>query len=246
MVLSIPPYLHGADVVTSLVRYRWDEWNVNAYFLEIDPAQKARLNPLSDAANLALVVGSAEWIVHSLSSVSRDPDPSLYLEAAWAAIVHPGYCEYLETDADEWRGPIRGPLNVTMAIVNDGIHCRETDPLESTRACWMYNLARHVLPRADVFDKWFESCVLRFEQFHPRIEDDDIWEEGPPFGLPVPREAVDPDFPYDALLAPELLDRFLRSLQPGANRFLASPEDVSQARNFSGVPYVYSPQVDSA
>jgi len=241
MAMRIPAYLSGANVVSNEARYGWDEWHVNDYFLAIDEEQFARLDTLSDAANLALAIGTGEWICHRFSALSHDPVPWDYLEAAWAAIVHPFYCEYVETIDDQWRGPIRGPLSLTISIVNDGIHCRETDPHEATRSCWMYNLATHVLPETDAFEAWLEACITRLEQTHPKDrEQEDIWGDGPPFGRPVPREALDPERPYDPETAPELLDRFLQGLLQEENRFLAEPSDVSDAPGFDGTPYRYT------
>jgi hypothetical protein len=241
MPLAVPTYIRNAQIATEIIRYAWDEWRVRDYFIEVKDEQFDRLDALSDAANLALAIGCGEWLCHRFSVLSNDPDPYHLLEAAWAAIVHPAYCLDFETDDDEWRGPVRGPLNMTMSILEDGIHQRETDPHEATRSCWMYNLTKHVLPRSDEFERWFEACVLRFEQHHPWVEDDDIWEEGPPFGAPVPRESLDPNFPYDPLGAPDLLDRFLRSLIPARNPFLTDPEDVGETPGFQGSPYRYSP-----
>lgn len=241
MVLAFPPYITKSQVATSQIRYEWDEWNVNDYFLEVDGDQFDRLDRLSDAANLALAIGCGEWICYRLSPLTNDLDPQHYLEAAWAAIVHPGYCDYIETNDDHWRGPIRGPLNMTLSILNDGIHCRETDPHEATRSCWMYNLAEHVLPQVDEFDNWFDNCVERFEKLYPKIEDDDIWEEGPPFGVPVPREALDLSVPFDPNNGPALIDRFLKSLNFNQNPFLSGPNDVLNAPGFNGIPYEYNP-----
>jgi hypothetical protein len=238
--VDVPAYIRSAQIATHIIRYPWDEWKVNDYFLGLDADRFKRLDKLSHAANLALAIGSAEWICHRLSSLSSDPNPNHFLEAAWAAIVHPGYCRDVETIADQWRGPVRGPLNIAISIVHDGIHRLNTDPHEATRACWMHNLANHVLPRNDEFQSWFEKCVVRFEQYHPFLESDDFWEEGPAFGSPVPREALDPANPYNAENSPALLDRFLQRLTPDQNPFLMKPEELLDIPGFQGVPYRYS------
>lgn len=240
MTLPVPTYIKNAQIAINHIEFLWDEWRVNDYFIEVDEDQLARLDMLSDAANLALAIGCGEWICHRFSTLNNDPDPLHYLEAAWAAIIYPGYCKYVETNDDEWRGPILGPLNMTISIINDGIHCRATDSQEATRACWMYNLAQHVLPHTEQFDSWFEACVVRFETYHPWIEDDDIWEEGAPFGVPVPREALDPIVLYDPKAAPGLLDHFLSNIDPSQNPFLPKTEDDIEVPGFQGVLYKYS------
>jgi hypothetical protein len=240
-MLAVPDYLRRAQIDENRASYQWDEWNVRDYYLDIDEDQLQRLDRISDAGNLALAIGCGEWICHRLSALSEDRDPGLYLEAAWAAVVHPYYCDYIETNDDEWRGPIRGPLNMVITIINDGIHCGDENPVKAAHACWMYNLARHVLPRTEEFEKWFEACVGRLEECHPKVESDDIWEEGPPFGIPVPREALDPSLSYAPEDAPELLDRFLRTLDPAQNHFLAQAEVMLTGSGFVGTPYQYSP-----
>ena len=240
--MSLPPpqYISRAQVATATIRFPWDEWRVNEYFLSIDSALCDRLDRLSDAANLALAIGSSEWISHRFSLLSNDPNPDNFIEAAWAAIVCLGYCLDVETNDNDWRGPIRGPLNIAISILHDGIHRLETDPHESTRSCWMHNLARHVLPHTGEYEEWFEACLLRLEKYHPWIENEDIWGEGPPLGIPVPREALDPGVSYNPADAPRSVDRFLRYLNPEQNQFLAKPADLLDIPGFKGVPYQYS------
>lgn len=240
MPLPVPAYIQRAGIATNGIRYVWDEWRVNDYFLEIDDDQFKRLDDLSDAANLALAIGCGEWICHRFSLLSEDREPYYFIEAGWAAIIHPAYCLDIETDDDEWRGPVRGPLNMAISIIHDGIHRLETDPHEATRACWMYNLAMHVLPQVEDFQKWYEECVIRFEQYYPFVESDDIWEDFPNLGTPVPREALDPAIPYDPQNAFLLLDRFLRQLNPNQNPYLIDPEGLIDFPGFEGVPYRYS------
>lgn len=240
MALSTLPIIREAKVAATNIQYPWDEWRVNSYFIELDEDQHERLEELSDAANLALTIGCGEWVCERLSLLDHDATTRNYLEAAWAAVVHPAYCPYIETIDDEWRGPVRGPLNMTISIVNDGIHCRDTDSEEATRACWMYNLTRHVLQRKDEFEHWFQGCVTRLEQYHPFIESEDIWEEGPPFGLPVPRQAVDLTRPYMPAEIPALLDLYLSGLLPVRNPFLRQPGEILNDLTFRGEPYRYS------
>ena len=83
--------------------------------------------------------------------------------------------------------------------------------------------------------------MQRFEKLHPKVESDDIWEEGPPFGVPIPRLAVDPLYPYEPDVAPRLLDQYLKSLDPTRNPFLAPVNEVRGMRGFQGEPYQYSP-----
>lgn len=241
MTLLTPHYILSANIDIVEIKYEWDEWRVKDYFMDVYEDQLLRLDRLSDAANLALAIGCGEWVCHRYSKLDKDTDPIKYIEAAWAAIIYPGYCKYIETNDDEWRGPVRGPLNMTISIINDAIHCRDTDPQEAVRACWMYNLTQHVLPRKIEFENWFEFCVKRLEKHHLRTDnEEDIWEEGPPFGVPVPREALTPSFSYDPKDAPNLLSAYLNKLNPLSNHFLPKSENELEVPGFRGTLYKYS------
>jgi hypothetical protein len=231
-----------ASIDDAVLAFPWDEWSIKSYYWDVSQVLFDRLNALSDDASMALTLAIGEWVVHRFDAVNSDPTALQFIEAAWAGTVHPYYCIYTETVDDEWRGPVRGPLAVTMAIANDALFCRENDPEVATRACWMHRLATHVLTDSQEFLKWFETVVQRMEAFHPRAA-----KERPTFfGLslasttPVPRAAFDVSREYDAAQAAGMVDEFLRNLDPAANRFLRPPRDLVGIEEFPGEPYRFS------
>jgi hypothetical protein len=245
-MLPVPPHIRTGVILTPELRFAWDEWNIRDPYMFVQAAIFEALEPLTNKACTALTIAIGEWICARFAPLDPDPIPLQFLEAAWAGVIHPAYCEYFETTDDEWRGPVRAPLAITVTIAADALFRLDADPIVAHRTCWMRNLARHVIDPHDRFDAWFAACVARLAQHHnkqkdPSIATASIFEDFPGQGLPVPREAFDLAVAYDATDAPQLLDRYLRSLDPRANPFLRSTEELSEVDGLPGPPYRYEP-----
>lgn len=239
-----PHYITAAGIATNVVRFPWDEWNCKQYYWFVDDAMFERLDRLTNKANTGLAIAIGEWTCERFSTMDPDPLPREYLEAAWAGVVHPAYCKYTETNDDDWRGPIRAPMALTITLVNDALFGLGYDPHVAQRVCWLYNLTRHVLPDLRAFETWLEASIQRMEQFHSQAVDsqgeEDIFADLPWQGSPVPREAFDPAFSYSSGAAPALLNAFLRGLRPKSNTFLRSPQELADEEEISK-PYQYTP-----
>lgn len=232
----------AAGIASRDLAFAWDEWQIVSYYRHADPERFARVDALTSRANLGLTIAAAEWLVERFSACSADPVPEDYLAAAWAGAAHPAYCPYMETDDDDWRGPVRGPLAMAMAIVNDAMYGLDDQPKVSLRACWMAELVTHVLPDVEAFEDWWDACVERLEDWHAievELADhvSDLFDAFPDQGAAVPPRAFDPTQPYEPAQAGRLWDEYLRSLDPGTNPFLADPEDLADRRDLPGPPY---------
>jgi len=218
----------AADIVDNRLTYEWDEWDVHEYFDFPAEELESRLSLVSRRGSIALTLAVGEWICHRYSQVSSDPAPMQYLEAGWAEQLQPDTTSYFETDDDEWRGVIRGPLSIVMTIANDALFCLDEDDETAVRAAWMTNLARHVLPKSDTFDRWLDTVVERLTLYHPREESAPDSLAGDVYGLgrPVARELFDTTALFDRSMEPGLIDRLLKSVDP-LNPFLAvnAPDD---------------------
>jgi hypothetical protein len=242
MALRTPGFIVAAGIDDDRLIYEWDEWRMRRYYDRDPQGLKDRLEVLSLRALVGVAIACGEWVVFRMSKVDSDPRPGQFLEAAWAGLVHHGYCRYIENDDEEWRSPARGPLDMTMSIVNDALFHLNEDPDAALRAVWMHSLATHVLPRRDAFDAWFAAVLPRLIQDHGRPGDDqqDLFSHSPPgMGSPVPRELFDPSLPYDPAQDAAHLDAFLRQLDPKSNPFLGEPAEVAQWDDFEGTPYRY-------
>ena len=239
-MLSILPCVRRANIVTTDAQFDWDEWNVKEYYLAVEDPLFDRIDRLTTRAGIGLAIACGEWVCHRFSALSSDPDPLLFLEAAWAGNIHIAYCRYTENADNEWRGVIRGPLNMTMTIVNDGLFCLEEEPSGGLRAAWMHKLARHVLPQLDAFDEWFEAIVTRLEQHYLKVDHPDqsgLFDDSPDLGPRVPREAYDPDHPFDPTQTAPALDAFLSRLTPDRNPYLRPADELSLVDGLPGTPY---------
>lgn len=237
------PYMPTSLWIDQRADFDWDEWQADRYFRFAPESLFDRLDLLTNKANLALTLGSVEWVVASLSLKADTAMVDRFIEAAWAAQVHPRYLNYTEFDVDAWRGPARGPLYVCMLILNDAVHELRTDPRVGARACWAYNLARHVIPDAQPFLTWWELAVSRLEQCHTEAQEldgappADIFDDFPHQGMPVPAPALDPATPYDPDQAPVWWDFYLQGLDPTRNEFLATAEQLEKADFLPASPY---------
>lgn len=243
-MLTRPKYIQNANVEILDVSHEWDEWNVKDYFMFQEADQFARLEKLTPKANLSLLIACGEWICFRFLPLDSDRRPLQYLEAAWAAIVDPVYCIYTSIDEDEWRGPVRGPLALTITIVNDAIFHQDDAPAAQS-ACWMYNLAESVLPSVDAFDAWFNAAVSCLGSFHnteidTEPEDEDIFAVTDWQGSPIPRQAIDPDFSYESSQAPTLVDAYLRQLLPDQNPYLRTADAIEQMGGVNQTSYQYT------
>lgn len=236
MGLSEPHYIRAAQVLDPALRYEWDDWQLQAIFDKDENAFRERMGRLSYRAALAFTIATGEWIVHRYDAVSADPEPLLHMEAMWAGVVDSRYVRYWEPPDENWLGPIRGPLRLaiifTLEAMVDGDACGDVG-LSADRAA---NVAVRVLPDSRPYLTWREQIVERLERLYP-------FDAADPMGDVVPREAMDPAVEFDASMTEELVDRFLRGLAPGANRFLASPAELRE-REFQGQPYRFDIQRD--
>jgi hypothetical protein len=233
-----PEYIRAANIATPDLRYRWDEWNVKEAYMPADPELLDRLKVLTRRANIALTIASAEWVIFRFEDLSTDPMPFQYLEAAWAGNVDLAYAKYIETNDDEWRGPVRGPLNMALTLVIDALFLEDENPNPAANAAWISNLAERVLPDKTDFRTWREASVERLEISYVALKDvdSDLFEDLDTKGPYVPREMFDPEYQFKPDQASKLISGFLAGLDYRKNPFLRSSEEMRKL-GFRGTPY---------
>jgi hypothetical protein len=214
-----------AKITSDRLVYDWDEWKVMDYYAFVEDEFDDRMWTISGRGAIALSLAVGEWICQRFSQLDADPRPMQFVEAGWAEQVQPGLGAYTEPDDDEWRGIVRGPLSMVISIANDALFCLEEDPEAGDRAAWMANLARHVLPTCDAFDKWLLQVTDLLAQYHPRKGSDKESLPDDDFGLgrPVARELFDTTKPYQPADEAKLIARFLQTIDP-ANPYLSANE----------------------
>lgn len=234
MALSIPGYMKAARVQDRVIRYKWDDWDVNADEASLDEAVSERLGRLSQRAVLAFTIATAEWIVYRYGALVDEPMPSQYLQAAWAQIVDWHYGALTiegDTDPREWAGPIKRPIWWGLLQTDFAIDEAEDDGEPEVGAVRVATLAEHVMTDPSHYRAWRERILERLEALYPMDPEEHLGEV-------VPREALDPDFDFHVDDTEALTNGFLSSLDHETNPFLNSPENMLN-EGFEGTPYVF-------
>ncbi len=232
MAWTFAPYIPLINVADRPVGYVWKEGSPLFYYRE-DPRFENRVTKICARGVVALSAGFAEWVAARWPELAESallPE----IEAVRAGIIDWRYLRPPTTDAnaptgEACRGPENGPIcDVFFALANIAARAQRSASLVAHCSA-LSQLAIHVLPDANRFKEWRRSTIERLAELHPR-------DKGAPLGPPIPREALDPDYPYEPGLANDLLAQFLPRLDPANNPFLHSADEMRQL-GFQGTPY---------
>lgn len=211
------------------VSYAWDEGDHLDLFYFLPAALHDRLLLLTPNANFALCIGAAEWILARLAAFDADPEARHFVAAAWADMCPGWHCARFVAEKQEWQGPVRGVLATVVAILYDAMDGRGDNPELADRACWMHNLAQHVLDPLAPYDAWFDQSVERLMQHHRRDLDPLMWvnlfADTFPVGAAVSPEALMPQVPYDPTIAGELVGRLVQRQRRDGNPFVLDDQE---------------------
>lgn len=168
--------------------YDWSDWEARDTFLHDPPDDFAPR--MGDSAALALVIGTSAWIRLRLAHEGNDPLVMQTEGMAWAYMNSPDAAAFFETNLDQWRGPVRGPLGIVVDILLDAMFYRDDDPRISIRMAWIYNLALHVMEAdADAYVGWFaDRAEALAAAYPPESGTVSLFGDDPSVG-----PAVDPD-----------------------------------------------------
>ena len=241
-MLTKPPHIARAPLGSTELHYEWDEWDVQGHCTPPEPVFMNRMAKLSARANATMGIAICEWLVYRYENLSNDPMPLQYIEATWAATIHPLYARYNETEDDDWRGIVRGPIHLMLSALVDlvwGVVDYTVTP--GVYPAILSKLTEHILPAAakPVFIAWRDACLQRLEALYPMPagDPDDILANGPGQGPWVPRELFDLDVAFDPRDTRALLERFLQQLDPDQNPYLRTRAELSATREFNAAPY---------
>jgi len=236
MMLSVPTYIPLAEIQSKVIRYEWDDWNVEAAEEPINDALLERLQKVSQRASTAFTIASAEWIIFRFANLMDYEEPFWYLETAWAQIIDARYGLEWDPLQAGWVGPVMGPIKQALMWVGDAIEQLDDDLEPAESAATIARLAEYVLPTFDAYRAWCDQVLVRLERFFP-------FDEKDARGDIVPREALDPSFDFKVGSIEHLVNAYLSRLNREDNPFLNSPEGMLE-QGFKGTPYVFSIQND--
>lgn len=237
MALSIPRYIQETGIVEAPIQYKWPDSPFDAYGEE-NPRFENKLVKISDRGVVAFSAGIAEWIAWRLIKHTNDPMLFNYIEAVWAAIVDWTYMDPKNNPEDklEWDdfdGPILEPLCAATMKMGEIIFLVSDEQPITDDGVSMANLLEFVLPNTKSFREWRNWAIEQLRRLTPRISEDDS------LGVPVPREALDPQFDFKPDMTAKLIDSYLKTLDYKKNPYLQSPEKMKKT-GFKGTAYRYS------
>ncbi|EYD77442.1 hypothetical protein Rumeso_00991 [Rubellimicrobium mesophilum DSM 19309] len=189
---------------------------------------------LSHNANLALAIGSANWILARFAAWDDDRKAWDFVNAVWAEMSEDYACTHYYPPDDEWRGPIRGSIVTAMTILFDALDERGNNPTMADRSTWMDNFAHHVITPIGPYEIWFEQIVRRFERTHSWEAEGwpkpDLFDDRFPQGRVLSPEALDPEIDYRPEAAPDALRRYVDRLRRDGNLFVLDADEVADSQ----------------
>lgn len=206
------------------VAYAWDEWDVQQYFYFLPEPFPEPVRDLTPCASWALTLAILEWVEAYLSHFSSDNSLEQYIAAGWVGTTDRSLCQHLVTDDDEWRGPVRGPMQLSLAIIAEMFFVNADMRTSAAYAIFAENLARHVLPDSWSFDPWYTLVTDRLNTWHSySVEDpqpEPLFAEDFYLGKIVSRSLFNSSHDYDGSAAEAEMDMFIANTN-SANPFLS-------------------------
>jgi hypothetical protein len=204
--------------------FAWDEPNFLQYCYFLPGELHDRLLELTENANLALAIGSAEWILARFARFDRAADAKQFVDAVWAEMSSEWRCDWFDPPDDDWCGPVRGPILIAITILYDVLAGRGENHVIADRAVWMHNLALHVIEPQAAYVDWHERVIERLESCHSwSVEggrEPALFADEFPRGQSVAPEALDLGRPYDPATASAALERFVERERRNGNPFV--------------------------
>lgn len=203
MALNPPSHIPVAVLEAAPVRHAWDDYDPYKPIGKSEEPTMQALERLTDRAIIAYAAACAEWVVWRFRKLLPDPAPLNFLEACWAFEMDKGIQAPRPLKGEEWRGPIRGAVDLALVSVLNTYYTTESGA-GHVEGAFGEKVARHVLPNPDVFLAWRKTALDRLQKHFPR-KPEDVW------GPPVPRETFDPS----KTLTAESIDGYARDFLAG-------------------------------
>jgi hypothetical protein len=242
MLQEPPTYIKALGVVGAPIKYKWSSDIATDRY---DGEENDRLYDAIDAssyrAKMAISAVLAEFVVWRFHGHTDITDGLLRVEAAWASVIHPLYCEDLDMDLKNWNDAqkVQAPLELGLTLLGEAsadyvqgnIYLAESVMKQA-------QLARYLIAPKKEFDAWLSDTLRRAAKTFPRAatydERTEVYDASSE--KPVPREFFEPSFRYTEAAAAKVLTAFLLGLDPKQNPYLRKSADM-KARGFKGKPY---------
>lgn len=192
------------------VGFTWSDWD--PYAAVGDPAADRieTLGGLSDRALVAYSVACAEWVVYRFSRLSSDQAPYLFLEALWVSGIDSRYRPPAESDESQWKGPIRGSIDLALMTTLNAISSTDGGKPE-VDAALAEQIALHVCADKEPMRAWSARVLDRLARHFSRTGD-----VGRTLGLPP--QVFGEDFNLADIDA--YMESYLAAVDLSANPFI--------------------------
>ena len=228
--------VRAAGIAGTPMKYKWNLEVSRAIRHPLDgehPRLAKALGMVNLPAAFALVLANAEWVAWRFEGIIDIGDALARIEAGYAALADPRYADIPQPD-EPFPAQLQdayGPLKLARMLIPTACeYYRRRDPIVSAVALSMALLARHVCSNRVAFDKWL-SAVLRNCHAHYPPSKPPSDEQGP-----LPRAFFEAPGHWDVAAGRALLAQFLAELDPAANPYLLSAQDL-HGLGFQGTPY---------
>lgn len=243
-----PGHISAAGIIGKPIDFKWNDDDVSDYVDRESPQLEDLIEPLSLKACLAFAAGITEWIMWRLDGAGEFPDVPLFVEAVWAGVADVRYADEWElADDQDISGPGLAPRREAVLIL-DGVFESIRDLSNPVgEVCQLAFLAQHVLKGNKAYKSWLAQAAQRLlalspmsERAHALFCEELDWEESDygstHHGEPVARALLDTSVTFEPERNHELIDAYLRKLEPARNRYLRTAK-VLRADGFEGTPY---------
>lgn len=143
--------------------YQWDTWTIHQDRDAADTGYRDRLYGLGEAQAFVVCLAMGETIVAGIGQYDPESWIRDYVLSAWAGFSDTTDPRYFETDDNDWRGPQREMLALTLIVVNDALFCRDEREAIAYRADWLLFYAQKLYAHLPAFRDWCEALVSRLE-----------------------------------------------------------------------------------
>ncbi len=252
MPLATLKYPDLLNLSSTPITHTWSESESMIALGKENSAMINSLSALSFRGLLGLRAALGEWMQQRFSLLYDDEEHANLNEAIWAASID---FRYLNRDAmvfpEDNVSPIHGPLQLskfgTLRLCNAYYKADFGAVRYVANAA---NLVKFVLNDSKQFKSWFKLTVTRLAaQSSPAVVTSGAFDiakkkEEPRgvspdiFGIPIPREACDPNFELADIDRNSLIDEMLRNINSKKNPFLF-PKEKLLSEGFIGNPYRY-------
>ncbi len=246
----VPQHIAATGICGKPIDFDWDEDDTLQYYDRSSKQLSDRILPLSPRAQLALAAGIAEWVVWRLHGLAGLDDVRQFVEGVWAGVADFRYViEWTRPQDRELTGPVLEPQWIAARLLDDVLLTGMRRVPTRVETMNLAFLGQHVVKGNRAYKTWLKQVTERLAKISPMsdytreyyktLQHTEEEQQAFEWGAPVPRAAMDTTREYDESRSAELIDAYLRGLEPSSNRFLNTREHVLGA-GFDGEPYTFS------